>query len=338
MDTLTHAALGASIGEIVLGKKIGNKAALWGAIAANLPDLDLLSRLFVGRFDALIFHRGPTHSLVFCLITAAIVGYFLHRRLGQANFQQWSWLVFLGLLSHVFLDCCNSVGIQLLYPFSSAPISFGNIFYIDPLYTGLLLVGLFFSLRLAKNERQRFWDNSLGLFLSSLYLIFTFTNQAVANAVFTNALHLQGKSVQRKLTLPTPFNTFMWYTVAEGPTGYHLGYYHILDDSYEVSFDFLPKETQLDTLIQSPELKEKVQQLTQGYLVREVEDDQLYYRDLLCGISLPTFEEQNPPDYYLSYVFDAEDPTPQVRTLPVSTIWQSLSNTWSTLLAGKIPD
>ena len=338
MDTLTHAALGASIGEIVLGKKVGNKAALWGAIAANIPDLDLLSGLFVHRFEALIFHRGPTHSLIFCLIIAAIGGYFLHRRWGQANFQQWSWLVFLGLLSHVLLDSCNSVGTQLLYPFYTEPISFGNIFYIDPVYTGMLLLGLFFSLRLAKNEYQRRWGNSLGLFLSCLYLVFTFANQAVANAVFTNALHLQGKSVQRKLTLPTPFNTFMWYTVAEGPTGYHLGYYHILDDTYEVSFDFLPKRPQLDSLIHTPEQIEKIEHLTRGYMVREKVEDQLYFRDLLCGIGLPKFGEPYVHDYYLSYVFDPENPTPQVKTLPISTAWQSIPYTWSTILAGKIPN
>ena len=31
MDSLTHLVLGAAIGELVLGKKIGNRALIWGA-------------------------------------------------------------------------------------------------------------------------------------------------------------------------------------------------------------------------------------------------------------------------------------------------------------------
>ncbi|MCP4768155.1 MAG: hypothetical protein GY875_18025 [Gammaproteobacteria bacterium] len=36
MDSVTQIALGAAVGESVLGRKIGNKALLWGAIAALL--------------------------------------------------------------------------------------------------------------------------------------------------------------------------------------------------------------------------------------------------------------------------------------------------------------
>ena len=45
MDSLTQAALGAAIGEAVLGKKIGRKAAILGAIGGTIPDLDV----FIGR-------------------------------------------------------------------------------------------------------------------------------------------------------------------------------------------------------------------------------------------------------------------------------------------------
>ncbi|MGB5360641.1 MAG: metal-dependent hydrolase, partial [Eudoraea sp.] len=47
MDSLTQIVLGASVGEVVLGKKVGNKAMLYGAIAGTIPDLDVLSRYFV---------------------------------------------------------------------------------------------------------------------------------------------------------------------------------------------------------------------------------------------------------------------------------------------------
>ena len=59
MDSLTQIVLGAACGEIVLGKKIGNKALLFGAIGGTIPDLDV----FVGRFlfdneiQVMAFHR-----------------------------------------------------------------------------------------------------------------------------------------------------------------------------------------------------------------------------------------------------------------------------------------
>jgi len=50
MDSLTQAALGAAVGEAVLGKKIGNKAAVVGAIIATIPDLDVLLLPFFDDF------------------------------------------------------------------------------------------------------------------------------------------------------------------------------------------------------------------------------------------------------------------------------------------------
>ena len=38
MDSLTQIVLGASVAEASLGKKIGNKAIVLGAIAGTIPD------------------------------------------------------------------------------------------------------------------------------------------------------------------------------------------------------------------------------------------------------------------------------------------------------------
>ena len=45
MDSLTQIILGAACGEIALGKKIGNKALLFGAIGGTIKDLDV----FIGK-------------------------------------------------------------------------------------------------------------------------------------------------------------------------------------------------------------------------------------------------------------------------------------------------
>ena len=40
MDSLSQIVLGAAVGEVVLGKRLGNRAMVWGAVAGTLPDMD----------------------------------------------------------------------------------------------------------------------------------------------------------------------------------------------------------------------------------------------------------------------------------------------------------
>lgn len=65
MDSLTQYVLGAAMGEAVAGRRLGNKAMLWGALAGTIPDLDVISNLWMADIEALAFHRGITHSILF---------------------------------------------------------------------------------------------------------------------------------------------------------------------------------------------------------------------------------------------------------------------------------
>lgn len=80
MDSLTQIVLGAAVGEVVLGKKIGNKAMLWGAIAGTLPDLDVYLSLFFDRLTANELHRGFSHSIVFSLVISPVLAWLLLKR------------------------------------------------------------------------------------------------------------------------------------------------------------------------------------------------------------------------------------------------------------------
>ncbi|MBK8228610.1 MAG: metal-dependent hydrolase [Flavobacteriales bacterium] len=79
MDSLTQIVLGAAVGELVLGRKVGNKAILWGAIAGTIPDLDVLTRPFVDGLRANELHRGVTHSILFSAVMAPLLGWWLKR-------------------------------------------------------------------------------------------------------------------------------------------------------------------------------------------------------------------------------------------------------------------
>ena len=63
MDSLSQITLGAAVGELILGKKIGNRAMVWGAVAGTIPDLDVVGNYFMTDLDGLLFHRGISHSI-----------------------------------------------------------------------------------------------------------------------------------------------------------------------------------------------------------------------------------------------------------------------------------
>jgi len=125
MDSITQATLGAAVGEAVLGKKMGNKAILMGAIAGTIPDLDVLSRLFLDhQIYGLVYHRGITHSIFFTLVASPIFAWLslkyyergLHKQLGVQRGLAIFWGVF---YSAIFLG----VGALAYYTQSLVAIS-----------------------------------------------------------------------------------------------------------------------------------------------------------------------------------------------------------------------
>ncbi len=98
MDSLTQIILGASVAEAALGKKVGNRAMVWGAIAGTIPDLDVLANVFMSPINALSFHRGPTHSFPFSMIMAVLLGYMVHQ-MYKLPYHKWFGLIGWTLLS-----------------------------------------------------------------------------------------------------------------------------------------------------------------------------------------------------------------------------------------------
>ena len=113
MDSLTQIVLGAACGEIALGKKIGNKALLFGAIGGSIPDLDVfIGNLFYSNaIDAMAFHRGFMHSFVFAFIASYFLGLFIHKLYNtgkridtNTTRKEWTLLFFLSILVGICVD------------------------------------------------------------------------------------------------------------------------------------------------------------------------------------------------------------------------------------------
>ena len=79
MDSLSQIVLGAAVGEAVLGRRIGNRAMIWGAVAGTIPDMDVLGKYVLSELDNLGFHRGISHSLLFSVLGALVFGWATDR-------------------------------------------------------------------------------------------------------------------------------------------------------------------------------------------------------------------------------------------------------------------
>lgn len=105
MDSLTQITLGAAVGEVVLGKKAGNKAMIWGAIGGTLPDLDVFANLAADEISALAFHRAITHSIFFALLAPIALGWLIHHLYRNGPGSKWwrQWLLVWFSLSALIL-------------------------------------------------------------------------------------------------------------------------------------------------------------------------------------------------------------------------------------------
>ena len=79
MDSFTQIALGIAVAEVCAGKQLKNKTFLYGAILGTLPDLDVLVGLFLNPVDAVLIHRGISHSLFLFLLVSPLFGWLISK-------------------------------------------------------------------------------------------------------------------------------------------------------------------------------------------------------------------------------------------------------------------
>ena len=232
MDSVTQIALGAAVGTAVLGRKVGPRAALWGAVCGTLPDLDVLLP-YGDPVRDFTFHRAESHSLFWLTVASpalALLIHRLHRRAG-ASYREWLALVWLALVTHPLLDAMTVYGTQVLLPFSDYPVGVGSVFIIDPLYTVPLIAGIVGWLWMRNRDpvRAQRW-NAAGLVLSTLYLGWTVAAQSHVEGIVNRSLAASDLAEGRVLVTPSPFNSLLWRVVVMDDGAYHEGYYSLFDE------------------------------------------------------------------------------------------------------------
>jgi len=310
MDSLTQIVLGAACGEVVLGKKIGNKALLFGAIGGTIPDLDV----FVGRWfynneiDIMAFHRGFMHSILFTIIGAFVFGWLVFwlydrgRRKNTTTQKDWIWLFFLSLITHSILDSFTPYGTQLFTPFSNYRVAINNISVVDPAYTLPFLICLIVLMFFKRNTYKRKLWLKFGLGISSAYILFTLVNKVYITSVYKKSLQSEGISYSRFQTQPSIFNNILWYGVAETETDYYVGFYSLFDISSKVTtWSKLPKNHHLAP-IDNKDI-ETLAWFSNGYYnLIPKEKDVLRYNDL----RYPSFDKDDPNNAIFSFTMKKE--------------------------------
>ena len=282
MDSLTQIILGAAVGEAVLGKKIGNKAMLYGAIAGTIPDFDILATYLTDTVSALEIHRGFTHSILFSVIFAPLCGWLVSRYETYKDFKGWSWLFFWAFITHPLLDAHTTWGTQLFWPFETR-LAFKTIFVIDPLYTVPFLVFLILTMFQNRTSRKRRFYNTMGLVLSSSYLVFTFFLKWMAITKFETALKDQHIAYKQIDIRPSPLNTILWSANIETEEGYFLGNYSFFDRQ-PISFEFYEKNHDLLGTLALNEKVRRMVAISEGWFTIDKKQDQLFYNDLRFGL------------------------------------------------------
>lgn len=287
MDSLTQIVLGASVAEAAGGKKLGNKAALWGAIAGTIPDLDVFIRAYNDPIHGALLHRGFSHSIIFAFLAGPVLGYLIYRIYRRKyELKTWVWVVFLAIITHPMLDIFTSYGTQFFWPFEWR-VTFNSVFVIDPLYTvpfGLLLLVVLFIKRNIKLRRRL---NTIGLVYSTLYLIWGLgVKLYILNETPT---YFNNYSIDNSKTIVNamPLTSFYWMIVTESDSSNYIGYKSIFYPFNSSDIDTLKKNHHLlnDIASENQEMVNTLKFMTKNCYTVSRHQDSLEVFDLKFGLA-----------------------------------------------------
>lgn len=295
MDSLTQMALGSAVGVAVMGRRVSPwRAALVGALYGTLPDLDSLID-YGDPIRNMTFHRGFSHSLLYLTLASPLLAWISARCSARPGlFGRWWGAIWLILMTHVLLDTLTVYGTQFAQPLTDHPFGLASLFIIDPFYTLPLLLGLGFGL--ARHQR---W-NSVGLTVSSLYIVWSLGAQHYVEYRVDRQLAASDWPVERRLVTPTPFNTLLWRVLVMTPEGYREGFYSLVDGERAIDFDRFERNTELYRELRDVRGVQRMAWFSHGFFKMQERDGQVRITDLRMG---------QEPFYSFNFVVAERTPT-----------------------------
>jgi inner membrane protein len=207
MDNLTHSLVGAALAEA--GPRDRHVLATPTLIlAANVPDVDVVSYLVADEFAALAWRRGITHGVPALILWPFVVAAAMlawdrlvrrrrDRAAAPARFGPLLALSALGAVTHPALDWLNTYGMRWWLPFDGSWSHGDSVFIIDP-WLWLVLGGVVFLARSRTPRGVAAWAAVASL--ASLLVLATGLVPVTAKVVW--AAGIVGLGVARWLRSP----------------------------------------------------------------------------------------------------------------------------------------
>ncbi|MGJ7579266.1 metal-dependent hydrolase [Variovorax sp. RHLX14] len=289
MDSVSQIALGAAVGVATMGRRTAVwKAALWGAVAGTLPDLDV----FIDQGSPIlnmVLHRAESHALFWLTLFSLPFASAVARLQGEwPVWCRWWLAMWLALVTHPLLDTMTVYGTQLALPFTDRPFGIGSVFIIDPLYTLPLLAGTVWAL-CTRGRGRGLTANGIGLALSTAYLAWGVAAQHHVTQLAKASLAERGIVAEHLLVTPTALNSVLWRVVAMSGDSYHEGFHSLLDTEKRMGFDRFDRGNSLNAAVADIDGVRRISAFSKGfYKVSEDAAGRIRIVDLRMGME-PTY-------------------------------------------------
>lgn len=285
MDSITHIALGACIGEAFFEKGFGKKAMIWGALAQSIPDIDFVAGFWMGTAEELLAHRGFTHSILFGFLIVPVFALLADRIHKPHDISFRRWILFFGVevFLHLFLDSFNNYGIGWLEPFSHERFSFNTIYVADLFFS--IWPGIACAVLIVLNRfhpKRAFWWK-FGVMLPFIYISYCAANKLLIESEVNKAFKKQEIPHTMYFTTPAPLNNWLWFVVAGNDSGFHVGFRSVFDRNPTIDFTYFPRNDSLLKPIADHEDLQHLIRFSKGFYTVERYSDSLVFNDLRFG-------------------------------------------------------
>ena len=194
-----------------------------GFFAAAAPDLDFVLG-FLGPMEYLLYHRGPTHSIVLLPLWALGLSWVLARLLREpGGWRALYGVTALALFAHIAGDVITSFGTVVLAPFSEWRAALGTTFIIDLWFTGIILAGL---LACAVFYRSRLPAVAASIVLAG-YVALQYAQRQEALEFGEQYARSRGLQEARIEAHPRPVSPFNWTVFVSTERAHHFAHVNL---------------------------------------------------------------------------------------------------------------
>jgi len=285
VDSITHIALGACIGDAFFERGFGKKAMWWGMLAQSVPDIDFLASFWSDTSQNLLIHRGFTHSILFGVLIVPVLVLIAERvhRPHNISYRKWALFFFAEVFTHLLIDAFNNYGVGWFEPFSHLRFSFNAVYVVDPFFSFWPGISAMMLIILSKDyHRRRLW-RALGLGIPAIYLFYCLMNKYAINQRVQENFSNQSISHERYFSTPAPLQSWLWFVVAGNDEGYNVGYCSVFDRDKKIKFEYFPRNDSLLTPIKDREDVLRLIKFSQQFYTVEKYHDTLVFNDLRFG-------------------------------------------------------